>query len=95
MSDECGYLFVARCILFAYGPTDATAIPTRIISCLIYVQTDFNFDTSLPRSQWRKYNFCLPPANICYGLTVLILNSGHFGPPLPFWAPSIAEAADG
>ena len=30
---------------------------------------------------------CGPPANIRYGLTVLIHNSGHFGPPLPFWAP--------
>jgi len=28
-----------------------------------------------------------PPANIRYRLTVLIHNSGHFGPPLPFWAP--------
>jgi len=29
-----------------------------------------------------------PPANICYSLiTVLIHNSGHFGPPLQFWAP--------
>ena len=31
--------------------------------------------------------FALPPANIRCGLTVLIHNSGHFGPPLPFWAP--------
>ena len=40
-----------------------------------------------------------PPANIRYGLTVLIHNSGHFGTPLPFWAgpwtPGIAGAADG
>jgi len=39
-----------------------------------------------------------PPANIRYGLTVLIHNSSHFGPPLPFWAPGppgIARAADG
>ena len=37
--------------------------------------------------QWRIYNFCRPPVNIRYGLTVLIHNSGHFGPPLrPFWA---------
>ena len=28
-----------------------------------------------------------PPANIRYGLTILIHNSGHVGPPLPFWAP--------
>jgi len=27
--------------------------------------------------------FAPPPANIHYGLTVF---SGHFGPPLPFWA---------
>ena len=33
--------------------------------------------------QWRNYNFCPPPANIC-----LIHNSVHFGPPLPFWAPA-------
>ena len=37
--------------------------------------------------QWRNYNFCPPPANIRYGLTVLIHNSSDFGPPLPFWAP--------
>ena len=39
-----------------------------------------------------------PPANIRYGLTVLIHNSGHFGPPLAFCAPGppgIAGAADG
>jgi len=39
-----------------------------------------------------------PPANIRYGLTVFIHNSGHFGPPLPLWAPGppgIAGAADG
>jgi len=29
------------------------------------------------------------PANIRYGLAVLIHNSGHFGPPLPFWAPEL------
>ena len=29
-----------------------------------------------------------PPTNIRYSLvTVLIHNSGHFGPHLPFWAP--------
>jgi len=37
-------------------------------------------------AQWRNYNFC-PLANIRYWLTVLIHNSGHFGPPKPFWAP--------
>jgi len=48
-------------------------------------------------TQWRNYNFW-PPANIRHGLTVLIHNSGHFGPPLPFWAtgpPGIAGDADG
>jgi len=41
--------------------------------------------------------FAPPPSNIRYGLTVLIYNSGHFGPPLPFWAPApgIVGAADG
>jgi len=34
---------------------------------------------------WRNYIFG-PPANIRYGLTVLIHNSGHFGHPLPFWS---------
>ena len=36
-----------------------------------------------------------PPANICYGLTVLIHNSGHFGPPLPlpFGPPFYAVSA--
>ena len=31
----CGYLSGARCILFAYGPADATALRNPIISCLI------------------------------------------------------------
>jgi len=31
--------------------------------------------------------FAAPPANIRYGLSVLVHNSGHFGPLLPFWAP--------
>jgi len=31
----CGYLSGARCRLFAYGPTDATASQNPIISCLI------------------------------------------------------------
>ena len=31
----CGYLPVARCRLFAYGPADATASQNPIISCLI------------------------------------------------------------
>jgi len=35
--------------------------------------------------QWRNYNFCPPPANIRYGLTVLIHNSGHFRPPLDLY----------
>ena len=36
-------------------------------------------------TQWRNYNFWTA-ANILYGLTVLIHNSGHFEPPLSFWA---------
>ena len=36
-----GYLSGARCILFAYDPADATASLNPIISCLIYIQTDF------------------------------------------------------
>ena len=31
----CGYLSGASCRLFAYGPTDATAIAKPIMSCLI------------------------------------------------------------
>jgi len=48
--------------------------------------------------QCRNYNISGPPANIRYGLTVLIHNSGDFGPPLPFSVPAspgIAGAADG
>ena len=30
--------------------------------------------------------FAPPPANVRYGLAVLVHNSGHFWPPLPFWA---------
>ena len=40
--------------------------------------------------------FGLPGKHSLHSLiTVLIHNSGHFGPPLPFWAPGIAGAADG
>ena len=47
-----------------------------------------HFAYCLPPGQWPNYYCCCPPpANIRYGLTVLIHNSGHFGPPLPFWAP--------
>jgi len=40
-----GYLSEARCRLFAYGPADATAMPSQnpIISCLILIQTGFTF----------------------------------------------------
>ena len=38
------------------------------------------------RVQWRNYNFCPPPRQHSL-ITVLIHNSGHFGTPLPFWAP--------
>jgi len=51
------------------------------------VTQNVNNQTTITFSQWRNYNFCPPPANIRYGLTVLIHKSGHFGPPLPFWAP--------
>jgi len=39
--------------------------------------------------QWRNYNFCPPPCkhSLHSIITVLIHNSGHFGLPLPFWAP--------
>ena len=50
-----------------------------------------------PCVQWRNYNFCAPwqtfttqPNNIITIIInniVLIHNSGHFGPPLPCWAP--------
>ena len=47
--------------------------------------------TALPNvSDWH---ICEIPVHSL--ITVLIYNSGHFGPPLPFWAPGIAEAADG
>ena len=64
-----------------------------------YCNQPTNRDSSSPRLQWLNYvtNFG-PPANIRYGLTVSIHNSGHFVPPLPFWAPgppAIAGAADG
>jgi len=53
--------------------------------------------TGYSQYQWHNYNFCpTPPANIRY--TVLIHNSGYFGPSLPFWAPGppdINGAADG
>jgi len=38
--------------------------------------------------QWRSYNFWAPRKHSLHSLiTVLIHISGHFGPPLPFWAP--------
>jgi len=47
-----------------------------------------HFAYCLPPGQWPNYYCCRPPpANIRCGPTVLIHNSGHFGPPLPFWAP--------
>jgi len=39
----CGYLSGARCRLFAYGPTDATASQNPVISCPILIQTGFTF----------------------------------------------------
>ena len=43
--------------------------------------------TATSHVQWHvTIIFAPPPANIRYGLTVLIHSSGHFGPPLPFWA---------
>jgi len=40
----CGYLSGAIvCILFAYGPTDATATSNPIVSCLIEIQTGVTF----------------------------------------------------
>ena len=40
----CGYLSGAIvCSLFAYGPTDATATPNPIVSCLIEIQTVLHF----------------------------------------------------
>jgi len=39
-------------------------------------------------AQWRNCNFWAPGKHAVHSLmTVLIHNSGHFGPPLPFWAP--------
>jgi len=50
-------------------------------------------------SQWRNYNFCPPGKHSLHSLiTVLIHNSGHFGPftvLVPCLPPGIAGAADG
>jgi len=38
--------------------------------------------------QWRNNNFWAPGKHSLHSrITVLIHNSRHFGPPLPFWAP--------
>jgi len=38
--------------------------------------------------QWRSCNFWAPGKHSLHSrITVLIHNSRHFGPPLPFWAP--------
>ena len=43
---------------------------------------------SIQYMQWSTYNFWAPGKHSLHSLiTVLIHNSGHFGPPLPFWAP--------
>ena len=60
-----------------------------LITCLQFRAGTHDTTNVGRHRQWRNYNSppLLPPANIRYGLTVLIPNSGHFVPPLPFWAP--------
>jgi len=37
---------------------------------------------------WRNYNFWAPDKHSLRALVVVLIhNSGHFGSPLPFWAP--------
>jgi len=56
----------------------------------LYINYNSTASQSEDRSnQWLNYNFCLPPGkhSLHSLITVLIHNSGHFRPPLPFWAP--------
>jgi len=50
----CGYLSGARCILFAYGPADATATPSSLASLksrMVYLSSA---GFGLPRFSWKK-----------------------------------------
>jgi len=56
LSDEVlyyhGYLSGARCTLFAYGPADATAIPSSLASLksrMVHLS-----GAGLPRLSWKK-----------------------------------------
>jgi len=57
----------------------------------MYTDVDVDVDVCtgagyVPLCQWRNYNFCLPPGK--HSLRANSLDtSGHFGLPLPFWAP--------
>ena len=51
----CGYLSVARCRQFAYGPVDATAIPKPHL-LFSHLNPDWFYlsGTTLPRLSWKK-----------------------------------------
>ena len=51
----CGYLFGARCKLFAYGPADATAIP-KPHHLLPHLNPHWFYlsGTGLPRLSWKR-----------------------------------------
>ena len=82
----CGYLFGAWCILFAYGPTDATAVP-KPHHLLPHLNPDwfYLFGSGLPRLSWKKrqLNRCSssskPTCGIVSSWYVHHATSAHWG----------------
>jgi len=67
----------------------------EVCQCPCYAPTDYNYCSghfTVTESVMASNRvsgvtvISAPAANIRYRLTVLIHNSGHFEPPLPFWA---------
>ena len=63
----CCYLSGARCIMCAYGPSDATASKNPIISCLILIQASCTFWYLLTQvvPEKRPLNGCSSSSSLC------------------------------
>jgi len=60
--------------------------------CLLLLLSISVFNFLFFYFQWRKYNFCPTPANIRYGITVLIIKFGSLWAPFTVlgpWAPAL------
>jgi len=67
MTDEvltCGYLFGARCRLFAYGPADATVIPQPY-----YLLPHENPEWFLPARRYARAGTSYGPVSVCLSVT--------------------------